>query len=188
MQTIIGVTGVHGSGKSTLAHNIADEISERLGLSVGVGDEVARDCPHPVGLHTTRQAQDWIFDAHKRMEDELACGDRDVVVFDRLLMDNVLYTLRLVAFGENGGTIDNRLCAQMGEAIDRMGIYDLVIRTHYNPDLCRADDKRPADPTFAVQVESFFDAFAPRHVDIDVHDVRDSDIIAKTVDWVGDRQ
>ena len=179
---VIGITGVHGSGKSTLAHTIADEIRD-TGRTVGVGDEVARDCPYPIALNTTRQAQDWIFDTHKCMEDEYLAGDWDVIIFDRLLMDNVLYTLHLIASGRGGG-MDNSVCRQFGHALERMPLYDLVIRLQYNPGLCIDDEKRSSDPFFACQIEELFDTFVAHHVHATVHDVRKTNIMARTIAFV----
>ena len=173
----IAVTGVHGSGKTTLCGKLADAIRE-LGLDVAVGAEVARDCPYPVSLETTREAQNWIFEAHSKMEDVLREEDHDVVIFDRTLLDNVLYTLRYL--GVRGGYIDMACADQMDEAQGCLHNLDycLVIRTHLVP-------LRPSDdPEFAKQMEGLFDVFMAPFVDVDVEDVRNTDVIQTTVAWV----
>jgi nicotinamide riboside kinase len=173
----IAVTGVHGSGKTTLVAKLAEAIRE-LGVDVAVGEEVARDCPHPTGLDTTRKAQDWIYDAHARMEDRLRSKDHDVVIFDRTILDNVLYTMRYI--GVRGGYLDMAFADMMDEAQWYLHNYnyDLVIRTH---DV----GLRPSDnAVFAKQMDGLFDVFMSPFVDVDVMDVRNSDAIQTTVKWV----
>lgn len=173
----IAVTGVHGSGKTTLCIELAGAIHD-MGLDVEVGEEVARECPYPVSLETTRKAQDWIYEAHSRMEEVLRQGDHDVVIFDRTLLDNVLYTMRYI--GVRGGHLDTAFTAQMDEAQGGLHNldYDLVLRTHFVP--LRTTD----DPEFAKQMEGLFDVFMTPFVDVDVMDVRNTDVIQTTVKWV----
>ena len=173
----IAVTGVHGSGKTTLCGKLADAIRE-IGLDVAVGGEVARECPHPTGLETTRKAQDWICDAHYKMEGQLRAENHDVVIFDRTVLDNVLYAMRYI--GVRGGDLDMSFTDQMNEAQCSLHNLDycLVIRTHLVP-------LRPSDdPEFAKQMEGLFDVFLSPFVDVDVMDVRDTDVIQTTVKWV----
>jgi nicotinamide riboside kinase len=173
----IAVTGPHGSGKTTLCGKLADAIRE-LGLDVAVGAEVARDCPYPVSLGTTREAQNWIYEAHYRMEGVLREGEHDVVIFDRTLLDNVLYAMRYI--GVRGGHLDMAFTDMMDEAQGCLHNLDycLVIRTHLVP-------LRPSDnPKFAKQMEGLFDVFMTPFVDVDVVDVRNTDVIETTVAWV----
>ena len=177
----IAVTGVHGSGKTTLCEKLAEAIRE-IGLDVAVGEEVARECPYPVSLDTSREAQNWIYDAHYEMEKQLRGVDHedlDVVIFDRTLLDNVLYAMRYI--GKRGEIFDLDFIYQTAEAIDWIGkepTYDLVIRTHLVP--LRSSD----DLEFAKQIEGLFDVFMAPFVDVDVMDVRDTDAIQTTVKWV----
>lgn len=179
----IVVTGVHGSGKTTLTGKLAEAIRE-IGLDVAVGEEVARDCPYKIGLDTTRKAQDWIYQAHYDMEAELRAEEHDVVIFDRTLLDNVLYTMRYI--GIRGGHLDMAFTDQMDMAQGCLHNhdYDLVIQTHYVPELCVADAKRDPDTAFAREIEGLFDVFMDPFVDVDVIDVRDSDVLKTTVEWV----
>ena len=172
----IAVTGVHGSGKTTLCGKLADAIRE-LGVNVAVGGEVARECPYPISLDTTREAQNWIFEAHSKMEDVLRAEAHDVVIFDRTLLDNVLYTLRYL--GVRGGYIDMACADQMEEAQGCLHNLDycLVIRTHHVR--LRVSD----DLEFAKQIEGLFDVFMSPFVDVDVVDVRNTDVIQTTVKW-----
>ena len=174
----IAVTGVHGSGKTTLCERIKHAIRRELGSDVAVGAEVARDCPYPVGLETTREAQDWIYNAHKRMELELRMESHDVVIFDRTMLDNVLYAMRYI--GIRGGHFDEEFTDMMDEAQGYLHALDycLVIRTHLVP-------LRPSDdPVFAKQMEGLFDVFMSPFVDVDVYDVRESNVVQTTVEWV----
>jgi nicotinamide riboside kinase len=173
----IAVTGVHGSGKTTLCGKLAAAIPE-LGLDVTVGEEVARECPYPVGLETTREAQDWIYDAHYEMEMELRGEEHDVVIFDRTILDNVLYAMRYI--GIRGGHLDMPFTDTMDEAQRWLHSldYDLVIRTHHVR--LRVSD----DPEFTKQMEGLFDVFMAAFVDVDVLDVRNTDVIQTTVKWV----
>jgi len=172
----IAVTGVHGSGKTTLVGKLADAIRE-MGLDVAVGEEVARKCPYPVSMETTRKAQDWIYEAHYEMEMELRGEDHDVVIFDRTLLDNVLYTMRYI--GVRGGHLDTAFTDRMDEAQGWLHNLDycLVIRTHHVR--LRVSD----DLEFAKQMECLFNVFMTPFVDVDVPDVRNTDIIQTTVKW-----
>ena len=176
----IAVTGVHGSGKTTLCERLKHAIRRGTGLDVIVGGEVARDCPYPVGLETFREAQDWIYDAHYAMEKQLRGEEHDVVIFDRTLLDNVLYAMRYI--GVRGGHLDMAFTDMMDEAQGCLHNldYDLVIRTHLVP-------LRPSDdPVFAKQMEGLFDVFMSPFVDVDVCDVRESNVVQTTVEWVED--
>jgi thymidylate kinase len=182
----IAVTGVHGSGKTTLCERLKHTIRREIGLDVAVGEEVARDCPCPVGLETTREAQDWIYEAHKRMELELRMEAHDVVIFDRTMLDNVLYAMRYI--GVRGGHLDMAFTDQMDEAQGYLHNldYNLVIRTHYVPELCVADARRDPDNAFAKQIEGLFDVFMAPFVDVDVMDVRETNVIQTTIEWMED--
>ena len=181
----IAITGVHGSGKTTLCEKLAEAI-RRIVPDVAVGKEVARRCPYPTGFETTRKAQDWIYNAHYDMETQLRAEEHDVVIFDRTLLDNVLYTMRYI--GVRGGYIDMACADQMDEAQGRLHNLDycLVIRTHYVPELCVADAIRDPDNKFAREIEGLFDVFMAPFVDVDVLDVRDTDVIQAAVAWVED--
>lgn len=173
----IAVTGPHGSGKTTLCGKLAEEI-RKMGLDVAVGTEVARECPYPISLDTTREAQHWIYEAHHLMEAELRAEVHDVVIFDRTLLDNVLYAMRYI--GICGDDLDMSFTDQMNEAQCSLHNLDycLVIRTHLVP-------LRPSDdPEFAKQMGGLFDVFMSPFVDVDVRDVRDTDVIQTTVKWV----
>ena len=176
----IAVTGVHGSGKTTLCERLKHAIRREMGLDVVVGAEVAQDCPYPISLETSREAQDWIYGAHKRMELKLRMGSHDVVIFDRTLLDNVLYAMRYI--GVRGGHLDLAFTTMMDEAQEWLYALDycLVIRTHLVP-------LRPSDdPVFAQQMEGLFDVFMSPFVDVDVYDVRESNVVQTTVEWVED--
>lgn len=176
----IVVTGAHGSGKTTLCERLKHAISREMGLDVIVGEEVAKSCPYPVGLETTRKAQDWIYETHCEMEAELRREERDVVIFDRTMLDNVLYAMRYI--GVRGGHFDLEFTDMMDEAQGCLHNldYDLVIRTHLVP-------LRPSDdPVFAKQMEGLFDVFMSPFVDVDVYDVRESNVVQTTVEWVED--
>ena len=69
---------------------------------------------------------------------------------------------------------------KMDDALERMHscFYDLVIRTHLVP-LWPSDN-----PEFAKQMEGVFDVFMSPFVDVDVYDVRESNVIQTTVAWV----
>ena len=179
----IAVTGVHGSGKTALCGKLADALRE-IGVDVAVGAEVARDCPYPTGLETTREAQYRIYDAHLDMEMMLRGEDHDVVIFDRALLDNCLYEMRYI--GIRGGHLDAQFTSRMDHAQGWLHNLDycLVIRTHYVPELCVADAKRDPDNAFAKQMEGLFDVFMAPFVDVDVMDARDTDVIQTTVKWV----
>ena len=174
----IAVTGVHGSGKAALVGRLAHAIRRERGLDIVIGEEVARECPYKISLGTTRKAQDWIYQAHYDMEAKLRAEAHDVVIFDRTLLDNVLYTMRYI--GARGGHLDMAFTDQMDLAQGCLHNrdYDLVIRTHHVR--LRVSD----DIEFTKQIEGLFDVFMSPFVDVDVQDVRDSDVVQTTVEWV----
>jgi hypothetical protein len=82
--------------------------------------------------------------------------------------------------GIRGGHLDLAFTDQMDEAQGYLHNldYDLVIRTHLVP-------LRPGDdPVFAKQMEGLFDVFMSPFVDVDVYDVRESNVVQTTVEWV----
>ncbi len=62
MGKIIAFSGTHGTGKTTSVFKLAYELKmENPTLKIGVLQETARTCPHPINKDTTPQAQSWIF-------------------------------------------------------------------------------------------------------------------------------
>ena len=62
--------------------------------------------------------------------------------------------------------------------------YDLVIRTHYVPELCVVDARKDPDNAFTREIEGLFDVFMAPFVDVDVVDVRNTNVIQTTIAWV----
>src|SRR5512140_2260665 len=55
----IAFIGSHGVGKTALCYGLAAHL-KRIDISVGLVQEVARDCPMPTNRDTTLSAQLWI--------------------------------------------------------------------------------------------------------------------------------
>jgi nicotinamide riboside kinase len=90
----IAFIGTHGVGKTTLCFELAARL-KRLDYTVDLVKEVARDCPLPINLDTTLDAQTWIL--HTQIAEELASASRhDIVVCDRSVLDNYAYLVHKV--------------------------------------------------------------------------------------------
>ena len=71
MKTIkIALSGPHNSGKTTALYYISYKMKS-TGNIIGIGHEVARDCPYPIGLESTDISQLWMLYNHMLMEKRL---------------------------------------------------------------------------------------------------------------------
>lgn len=90
----IAFVGTHGVGKTALCYGLAAHL-KRIDISVGLVQEVARDCPMPINRDTTLQAQAWIL--HTQIAREIAAGERNrAVICDRSVLDNYAYLVHRV--------------------------------------------------------------------------------------------
>ena len=95
---IIAFAGTHGIGKTTLTLALASQLkSARPDLHIGVLSEVVRNCPYPVNLSTSPEAQAWIFATQMQRELEMI-RDHDLVIADRSILDNIIYALNAAGF------------------------------------------------------------------------------------------
>lgn len=90
----IAFVGTHGVGKTALCFGLAAHL-KKIDLSVGLVQEVARDCPMPINRDTTLHAQAWIL--HTQIAQEIAATERSrAVICDRSVLDNYAYLVHRV--------------------------------------------------------------------------------------------
>jgi nicotinamide riboside kinase len=90
----VAFIGTHGVGKTTLCYDLAARL-KRLDFSVDFVKEVARECPLPINLDTTLDAQAWIL--HTQIAREVAAADKyNAVICDRSVLDNYAYLVHQV--------------------------------------------------------------------------------------------
>jgi thymidylate kinase len=90
----IAFIGSHGVGKTALCYGLAAHL-KRIDISVGLVQEVARDCPMPINRDTTLAAQSWIL--HTQIAREIGAAERNqAVVCDRSVLDNYAYLVHRV--------------------------------------------------------------------------------------------
>jgi thymidylate kinase len=86
--------GSHGVGKTALCYGLAAHL-KRIDVTVGLVQEVARDCPMPINRDTTLPAQSWIL--HTQIAREIAAAERNqAVICDRSVLDNYAYLVHRV--------------------------------------------------------------------------------------------
>ena len=90
----IAISGVHSSGKTTSLSYVTYKIKSRKNV-IGILNEVARDCPYPLGVNGNFQTQWWILTNQilkeyqlQRMYDTIIC---DRSVFDVMVYSDVLF-------------------------------------------------------------------------------------------------
>ncbi|MDZ4803614.1 MAG: AAA family ATPase [Candidatus Eisenbacteria bacterium] len=90
----VAFIGSHGVGKTALCYGLAAHL-KRIDISVGLVQEVARDCPMPINRETTLAAQSWIL--HTQIAREIAAAEKNqAVVCDRSVLDNYAYLVHRV--------------------------------------------------------------------------------------------
>lgn len=90
----IAFVGTHGVGKTALCFGLAAHL-KKIDVSVGLVQEVARDCPMPINRDTTLHAQAWIL--HTQIAQEIAATERSrAVICDRSVLDNYAYLVHRV--------------------------------------------------------------------------------------------
>jgi len=90
----VAFIGSHGVGKTALCFGLAAHL-KKIDITVGLVQEVARDCPMPINRETTLPAQSWIL--HTQIAREIAAAERNqAVVCDRSVLDNYAYLVHRV--------------------------------------------------------------------------------------------
>jgi nicotinamide riboside kinase len=87
----IGIMGTHSVGKTTLALRLAARLKRTYPeKSVGLLNEIVRQCPFPVNKKTTPNTQLWIY--HKQMSEEIELSAAyDILICDRTVLDGLIY-------------------------------------------------------------------------------------------------
>lgn len=86
---LIAFSGTHGTGKTTQAYALAAKL-KKLGKSVVVLDELARECPLPINKEATDATQYWILAAQIKRELKLM-SKYSTVITDRCIFDTIAY-------------------------------------------------------------------------------------------------
>ncbi len=90
----VAFIGSHGVGKTALCFGLAAHL-KKIDITVGLVQEVARDCPMPINRETTLPAQSWIL--HTQIAREIAAAERNqAVICDRSVLDNYAYLVHRV--------------------------------------------------------------------------------------------
>jgi nicotinamide riboside kinase len=90
----VAFIGSHGVGKTALCYGLAAHL-KRVDVSVGLVQEVARDCPMPINRDTTLAAQEWIL--HTQIAREIAAGAHgQAILCDRSVLDNYAYLVHRI--------------------------------------------------------------------------------------------
>jgi GTPase SAR1 family protein len=150
----IAVCGTHGGGKSTLIDEWKRSLDKDR-VNVYVVEEVARDCPYPLG---TIKSQRWIWHEHYSREIEGAASGCKVILCDRTLMDNLVYMRYIV--DNSSSTCGEEAFTFLHTATKVwMKTYDQIIRLPLNEEwITNADDElRPKDLTYAREIDKLFD-------------------------------
>lgn len=157
----IAVCGTHGAGKSVLI-NTWKRTLDKDRVNVYVVEEVARDCPHPLG---TIKAQLWIWHEHSSSEiDGMASGCK-VVLCDRTLMDQLVY-LRHVLNKSKSRYGEETFSFLHAATKVWMKTYDHIIRLPLNEErILNADDElRSKDLVYAREIDILFDELVGNYV------------------------
>ena len=158
----IAVCGVHGAGKSTLIDEISRDLDNDR-VDVFVMNEVARDCPHPLG---TIKAQRWIWHEHYSREIAGMASGCKVILCDRTLMDNLVY-LRHILNKSPSGCGEEAFNFFHAVTMEWMKTYDQIIRLPLNEEriLNDVDDElRPKDLAYAREIDKLFDEMVGDYV------------------------
>lgn len=90
---LIAFSGTHGTGKTTQAYALASKL-KKMGKSVVVLDELARECPLPINKEATAATQHWILAAQIKKELKLM-SRYNAVITDRCIFDTIAYGMVL---------------------------------------------------------------------------------------------
>ena len=114
----IAITGPHGTGKTTACYELAALLKRKTAYTVGIFNEVARDCPFPINEAATIETFQWIFATQMARELE-AEDNNDIVVCDRTLLD-------CVAYANYKFPTEARLYNRFTRKIEWMDSYDII--------------------------------------------------------------
>jgi GTPase SAR1 family protein len=151
----LALTGSHGTGKTTKIEELYDHFVAADKM-VYVVQEVARSCPLKLG---TIPAQEWIWREQLNREKIAEQQDVDIVLYDRIALDNLIYFFDLIPDGDQKLINHWRFLYQ--EAVDHVQKYDQIVRLSLNIDWLSAsnDPIRPKDIVYAKRIDRLFDRF-----------------------------
>ena len=144
----VALVGTHGIGKTTVAYELAGAI-KRIGKTVELITEIARECPFPLNDQATPQAFQWIIARQVQLEIEKSAR-ADFVICDRSVLDNFAYYIR--RYGRRGEQYE----ALSGFCSYWMTTYDLLVRLPLSSP--PSDDGfRSTDVRFQAEIDALCD-------------------------------
>jgi hypothetical protein len=147
MKRVISYTGSHGTGKSTDASRTYYELKKsNPTASVRLFCDLEADCPFPINVNTTEEAQLWMFSNQIQVE-LFALSRFDILVTDRTIIDVIAYTY---CAGFQGLTE-----AMLAVAEQYVGHYsEITFKQIKDNPYCFPDGIRDDDVGFRVNVEN----------------------------------
>jgi deoxyadenosine/deoxycytidine kinase len=167
----IAVTGVQGSGKTTLVKALGAMCWER-DSTVKLVDEVARDSPLPINEDATVLSQNYLFAEQLSRETVAECGDFDIVICDRSIIDSMVYYAYMLR--EHPEYNHAYFYPLLDVAQAHMATYDIVARLPLNIDrIISANDVVRSDSLeFAATIDRMFDWYVGDYVNTPATDVK----------------
>jgi hypothetical protein len=144
----LALVGTHGVNKTTIAYELAG-VLKRMGKTVELLTEIARECPFPLNESASREAYQWIIARQVQLEIEKS-PRADVLVCDRAVLDNFAYYVR--RYGERGDEAE----ALGGYCRSWMNTYDLLLRLPITQPLA-PDGFRSTDVDFQHGIDRLCD-------------------------------
>ena len=150
----IGIMGAQGTGKTTLSYQLVLQYKKaNRNKRVMLTPEVARNCPFPINLHTTKTAQKWIW--HKQLLEEIQSSYKaDVLICERTVIDNLVYA-------KHAG-LDNMFHMHITEALYWLYSYDQLI--WLRPAYALSDDEeRSGNEKFQKSIDLIFEEWIKKY-------------------------
>ena len=149
MKKIVAISGTHGTGKSCLAYALCAYL-KKMGKSVVVLDELAREAPFEINQEADDKTQIWL--SCSQVVKELELMERyELVITDRSVLDSYCYGAALAKKYKKEDWIYHNLYAYLAAHIQRYYLHLYVLDpVSFNFNL--NDGIRDNDETFRIIV------------------------------------
>jgi len=94
----IAIIGAHNSGKITSLYYLSYKL-KKIGRTIGIGHEVARECPYPLNEEGGMLTQLWILFKQIEREAQLE-KNYNKIILDRSVYDSIVYSTYLTKRGK----------------------------------------------------------------------------------------
>ena len=169
----IAIAGIHGSGKTTLINKMKESF-ESFDKTVYVVKEVARKCPHPL---ETIKSQKWIWENQLKEEWKMQYLNYDIILYDRCLLDNLLYYMDLLDKYE----IDFVFKSFWYYTQKWMNTYDYISVLEMNPEFIIDDGIRITDINKTIEINKLFIKYLKPYMNIDINRFNYKEIIMEII-------